>query len=219
MRILLIEDDKLLGKALFKGLRQDHAADWFRSAEEGEDALAGAQYDAIVLDINLPGMSGLQWLSSLRKRQNAVPILLLTARDTTADRIEGLDSGADDYLVKPFDFEELLARLRALTRRKPVYQPSILSLGALRLDTQNKSASRDGMPLTLSHKEFDILHLLAEHSGQYVSKERIEQSLYGWEDTIGSNTIEVHISSLRRKLGKEAIETARNLGYRIGKIL
>lgn len=215
MRILLIEDDKQLGKAIFHGLKQDHAADWFRTAEEGDDALRVTVYDAVVLDINLPGMSGLEWLARLRRARNAVPVLLLTARDTTSERVEGLDAGADDYLVKPFDFEELLARLRALSRRREAYQPSLFGYGDLTLDTTNKTAMREGVALPLSQKEFDILRLLVEHPGQCVSKERIEQNLYGWDDTVGSNTVEVHISSLRRKLGRDFIRTVRNLGYRV----
>lgn len=215
MRLLLIEDDNQLGKALYQGLKQEYATDWLRTAEEAEDALPLASYDVIILDINLPGMSGLQWLKNLRRRKNNIAVLLLTARDTTQERVEGLDSGADDYLVKPFDFEELLARIRALSRRKEQYQPAILQLADITLDTHSKTANKNGHALTLSQKEFEILRLLIERAGQYVSKETIEQKLYGWDDTIGSNTIEVHISSLRKKLGKSMIRTVRNLGYRI----
>jgi DNA-binding response OmpR family regulator len=217
MRILLIEDDAQLGKAIFQGLKQDYAADWFRTAEEGADAVHDTPYDVIVLDINLPSMSGLEWLTRLRKQQHATPILLLTACDTVQDRVTGLDCGADDYLIKPFDFEELLARIRALARRKPKFQPCILSIGELILDSINKTALYQRKQLALSQKEFDILYMLVQQAGQYVSKERMEQKLYGWDDVIGSNTIEVHISALRRKLGKEFIKTTRNLGYRIEK--
>lgn len=215
MRILLIEDDRQLGKAIHQGLKQDHAADWFRTAEEGQDAIDVTSYDVIVLDINLPGQSGLEWLAQLRRKKSNIPVLLLTARDTTQERVQGLDTGADDYLVKPFDFEELLARIRALSRRKAEFMPSVLEYGDIALNTSNKTASRNGNPLLLSQKEFEILRLLVEHAGQHVSKERIEQKLYGWDDEVGSNTVEVYISSLRRKLGKEIIRTVRNLGYRI----
>lgn len=213
MRVLLIEDDLQLGKALHHGLKQDYATDWFRSAEEGEDSLRLTTYDAIVLDINLPGMSGLEWLHSLRRRAIGTPVLLLTANDTPQERIEGLDSGADDYLTKPFDFDELMARLRALLRRRETYQSEIVIRGSLHLDIRNKTATYEGTPLGLLQKEFEILRMLAEQIGVCVSKERIENNLYGWDSTIGSNTIEVHISSLRRKLGKHHIRTIRNQGY------
>ncbi len=213
MRILLIEDDKQLGKAIHQGLKQDYAADWFRTAEEGQDALYVTSYDVIVLDINLPGQSGLEWLAQLRRKKNQVPVLLLTARDTTAERVQGLDTGADDYLVKPFDFEELLARIRALSRRKPELTPTILYWRDITINTLTKTVSRGNNLLTLSQKEFEILRLLLENAGQHISKERIEQNLYSWEYAIGSNTVEVHVSSLRRKLGKEIIRTVRNLGY------
>lgn len=216
MRILLIEDDLQLGKAIHRGLKQEYAADWFQSAEEGEDALRVSHYDVIILDINLPGMSGLQWLSALRRAECAIPVLLLTARDTVNERVAGLDAGADDYLVKPFDFDELLARIRALSRRKDVWKSETLTLGALVLNGTKKAADWQGKPIALSYKEFDILYLLAENAGHYVSKERIEQNIYGWDDTIGSNTVEVHISALRRKLGRDFIRTQRNLGYMVG---
>ncbi|NBO17740.1 MAG: response regulator [Proteobacteria bacterium] len=192
MRVLLIEDDQQLGKALYHGLKQDYATDWFRSAEEGEDALRLTSYDAIALDINLPGLSGLEWLKDLRRRGITIPVLLLTARDTTQERITGLDTGADDYLTKPFDFDELMARLRALMRRREAYQPQTILHGPLMLE---------------------ILRLLVEQAGSCVSKEIIENNLYGWDNPVGSNTIEVHISSLRRKLGKQHIKTMRSLGY------
>ncbi len=215
MRVLLIEDDRQLGRAIHQGLKQEYASDWFRTAEEGADALAVTRYDVIVLDINLPGMSGLDWLARLRRNQDAVPVLLLTARDTTQERVQGLDAGADDYLVKPFDFEELLARIRALARRREHFRPKEMIFGDLVLDIPNKSASFANKPLSLSQKEFEILRLLADHAGHFVSKEKIEQNLYGWDDSVGSNTVEVHISALRRKLGKNFIRTARNLGYKI----
>lgn len=215
MRILLIEDDNLLGKAIYHGLKQEYATDWFRTAEEGADAVQMVDYDVIVLDINLPGMSGLEWLSRLRRKHSTVPVLLLTARDTIQERVEGLDTGADDYLVKPFDFEELLARIRALVRRPKQYKASLLAFGKLMLDTHNKTIRREGVLIAVSQKEFDLLRLLIEHAGECLSKERIEQALYSWEDEIGSNTVEVYISSLRRKFGKQFIRTVRNLGYSV----
>lgn len=213
MRILLIEDDQQLGKALHHGLKQDYTADWFRSAEEGEDALPLTPYDVIVLDINLPGMSGLEWLAKLRKRAVHIPVLLLTARDTAIERVSGLDLGADDYLGKPFDFDELMARLRALMRRRESYKPELVRYGTLVLDTHNKIALLDDVSLLLSQKEFEILRLLVEQAGSCVSKEVIENNLYGWDNPVGSNTIEVHMSALRRKLGRDCIKTIRNQGY------
>lgn len=213
MRLLLIEDDLQLGKALHSGLKQEYAADWFRTAEEGQDALRLTAYDVLVLDINLPGMSGLELLHLLRQQGQSLPTLLLTARDTVSERVEGLDRGADDYLSKPFDFDELMARLRALTRRRKIYRNPQLRAGALVLDTQLKSVVDDGQPVLLIHKEFEILRLLMEQPGACVSKESIENNLYGWDNPVGSNTVEVHISALRRKLGKGRIRTVRNQGY------
>jgi two-component system response regulator QseB len=213
MRLLLIEDDAQLGKALHHGLKQEYATDWFRTAEEGADALRLSAYDVLVLDINLPGMSGLEWLRQLRLQGEHLPALLLTARDATSERVEGLDSGADDYLSKPFDFDELMARLRALTRRRAVYRAQVLRVDGLVLDLHSKTASQHGQPVPLIHKEFEILRMLMEQPGLCVSKESIENSLYGWDNPVGSNTIEVHISALRRKLGKDRIRTVRNQGY------
>lgn len=213
MRLLLIEDDPQLGKALYQGLKQEYTTDWFKSAEEGEAIFESTPYDVIVLDINLPGMSGLEWLQSLRNRKVDIPVLLLTARDTPSQRVEGLDAGADDYLIKPFDFDELLARIRALLRRKGIYQETILSYKNIAMDLDGKSVSKDGEPVSLSGKEFEILRLLLENVGRCLSKEQIEQKIYNWDDEFGSNTVEVHISGIRRKLGKDLIKTMRGIGY------
>jgi two-component system, OmpR family, response regulator QseB len=215
IRVLLIEDDALLGKAIFRGLRQDYTADWFRSAEEGAEALLATEYDVLVLDINLPVMSGLEWLGLLRKQRSPIPVLLLTAHDTTQERVAGLNAGADDYLVKPFDFEELIARIRALSRRKPLLHTTEFTYGDVIFDVTQKTVHLHSELLPVSQKEFDILYLLVQNAGAYLTKQRIEEKIYGWDDVIGSNTIEVHISSLRRKLGKEFIQTTRNLGYRV----
>lgn len=213
MRLLLIEDDKALGKAIHAGLRDEYACDWFQSAEEGEDAMRTVPYDMLVLDINLPGASGLQLLASLRKKQDTTPVLLLTARDAPAQRVEGLDAGADDYLIKPFDFEELLARIRALLRRRGHYQPSMLCVGDVEIDVSGKRVTHKGKTVALSQKEFDILHVLAEQQGRVISKEQIEQKIYDWDSEFESNTIEVHVSAIRRKLGRDLIKTIRGLGY------
>lgn len=218
MRLLLIEDDQALGKAIYTGLRQDDATDWFRTAEEGAEALKGATYDVIILDVNLPKMSGLEWLKLLRKQDSQIPVLLLTARDAVAQRVEGLNAGADDYLVKPFDFDELVARIRALGRRKGAVQDLLLSHGTLTLNLGTRMVESDGVPVLLSHKEFSILQHLLEQAGRCQSKEHIEAKLYGWDDEVGSNTVEVHVSGIRRKLGKDLIKTIRGVGYLIEKV-
>lgn len=213
MRILLIEDDYQLGKAVNEGLNQEFAADWFQSSEDGQIAVDGTNYDVIVLDINLPKMSGIDWLKQLRKHKNTIPVLLLTARDTISERVQGLDAGADDYLVKPFDFEELLARIRALSRRNNKLENPILKYKSLELDTNSKSVHLSGKLIKLSSLEFDMIHLLVKNSGRCLSKDQIEEKIYNWGDEVGSNTIEVHISAIRRKLGKDLIKTIRNVGY------
>ena len=167
----------------------------------------------MVLDITLPGMSGLDFLSLLRAKNHTIPVLLLTARDAPMQRVEGLDTGADDYLIKPFDFEELLARLRALLRRKGKYQTSIMHCKDIELDMSAKSVKKSGEPQSLSTKEFDILYLLIDNAGLCLSKQQIEEKIYDWDHEFESNTIEVHISAIRRKLGKELIKTMRGVGY------
>lgn len=213
MRLLLIEDDARLGKAIYEGLREEYACDWFKNAEDGDAAFGTVEYDIMVLDINLPGMSGLDFLTQLRKRQQTIPVLLLTARDAPSQRVEGLDCGADDYLVKPFDFEELLARLRALLRRKGKYQSTVIHYKDIELDIMSRTVSQGGETQNLSAKEFEILFLLIDNAGRCLSKEQIEQKIYDWEHEFESNTVEVHISAIRRKLGKELIKTLRGVGY------
>jgi len=217
MRLLFIEDDPQLGGALFQGLKEEYGCDWFKSAEEGASAMSIAEYDALILDINLPGMSGLQWLAQLREAKNTIPVLLLTARDTLEQRVEGLDDGADDYLVKPFDYLELLARLRALLRRKDHYQESTLSYQDIDMDMCAKTVTKSGQQINLSIKEFATLSALMENQGRCMSKELIEQKVYGFDDDFESNTIEVYISGIRKKLGKSLITTLRGIGYLINK--
>lgn len=213
MRIILIEDDDQLGHALYEGLKEEYACDWFRNAEDGQSALQTINYDVMILDINLPHMSGLDLLKHLRSTHHAVPVLLLTARDAPSQRVEGLDAGADDYLIKPFDFDELLARIRALLRRKSTYQHAVITLHQLELNLANKTVFQNGKPKRLSPKEFDILRILAENAGRCLSKSQIEEKIYDWQDEFESNTIEVHVSSIRRKLGKDIIRTLRGIGY------
>lgn len=215
MRILFIEDDYQLGNAVNEGLNQEFATDWFQSAEDGQTAIEGTQYDVIVLDINLPEMSGIDWLKSLRKAKITTPVLLLTARDTIAERVAGLDAGADDYLVKPFDFDELLARVRALSRRSEKLDNPLLEYDNIILDSNAKAVSQNGKMVSISPLEFDILYLLLKNIGRTYSKEQIAEKIYNWDDEVESNTIEVHVSSIRRKLGKNLIKTIRNVGYLI----
>ncbi|MGD9000601.1 MAG: response regulator transcription factor [Granulosicoccaceae bacterium] len=213
MRLLLIEDDPQLGKALYQGLKEEYTTDWFQNAEDGAAVIDNTPYDVLVLDVNLPGMSGLEWLRELRSKAIQIPVLLLTARDALSQRVEGLDAGADDYLVKPFDFEELLARIRALLRRKGVYQETVIRYKNIEMDLDGKTVTKDGELVAMSGKEFETLRLLLENTGRCLSKEQIEQKIYSWDDEFESNTVEVYISTIRRKLGKDLIKTMRGIGY------
>lgn len=216
MRILLVEDEPILGEGIAVGLRQTKAiVDWFRSAEEAMVVLATERFSVVVLDIGLPGMSGLQFLETLRRQGNCTPVLLLTARDTVRDRVHGLDVGADDYLVKPFDLTELNARLKALSRRATAQGHAPLALRGLEIDFAARTCSRDTMPVELSRREFAVLQVLVEHLGTVLSRQQIEQALYSWGEEVESNTVEVHIHHLRKKLGSELIRTVRGVGYAI----
>lgn len=219
MRVLLVEDNKILGDGVRAGLRQrEFVVDWVSSAEEAQDALDAAgddAYGAMVLDIGLPGISGLEFLRNLRKRKLAFPVLILTARDTVDDRVKGLDSGADDYLIKPFSIEELAARLRALTRRSQGRISSVISHGQLQLDPASHLVTLKGKKIELTPKEFAILKALLENAGRVQSRERLEEQLYGWNDELESNAVEVHIHHLRKKLGAEWVRTIRGVGYMV----
>ena len=214
MRILLIEDDPSLGATLQSWLQLDgYAVDWLQRGDQAAMALATHDYHCVLLDRGLPGLSGDAVLQSLRARQSLVPVLLITARDTLSDRVEGLDLGADDYLVKPFDLEELSARIRAALRRE-ARQPAVaLRHGAVTLDPAGKSAMLDGQLLALTAREFAVLHALMRRPGQIVSRAQLEEALYGWGEEVESNAIEVHIYNLRKKLGSGFITTVRNQGY------
>lgn len=216
MRLLLVEDDKNLGKATAEGLREIYAVDWVRSAEEAEDALATTPYTLIVLDINLPGASGLDFLAGLRKQKNNIAVLLLTARDAVRHRVEGLNSGADDYLVKPFDLDELLARCAALARRSEGQGMPVLRHADLVYEPATGHLEQAGRSISLSGRERAIFDMLMRNIDRPVSKEKIMDGIYDWSsENIESNTIEVHIAALRRKLGKETIKTIRGVGYMI----
>jgi DNA-binding response OmpR family regulator len=218
MRILLVEDDALLGDALQAGLKQaGHAVDWTRDGVSAETALATEEYAAVVLDLGLPRKDGLDVLRNLRARKRALPVLILTARDTVEDRIRGLDAGADDYLVKPFDLGELNARLRALLRRAGGQPAPVLAASGITLDPASRIVEYRGKPVELSSKEYALLQALMQQPGRALSRAQLEQHLYAWGDEIGSNTVEVYIHHLRRKLDAEAIRTLRGIGYVIAR--
>ncbi len=216
MRLLLVEDDPMIGASVQRGLRQDgHTVDWVRDGAAADLAVAAGVHELILLDLGLPGKSGLEWLAQWRARGVTLPVLILTARDAVADRVRGLDAGADDYLVKPFSLEELAARLRALGRRQGGRAAPRLELGPLSLDPATHEVSKDGQPVELSAREFALLHALMENPGVPLSRTQLEERLYGWDAEVASNAVEVHIHALRRKLGAEWIKNVRGVGYRV----
>jgi len=217
MRLLLVEDDAMIGEAVRAGLRQEgFTVDWVRAAEAGDAALKAEAYALLLLDLGLPRKSGLDWLGELRRRGERLPVLILTARDAVADRVSGLDSGADDYLVKPFDLDELSARVRALLRRQAGRAEPTLRHAELTLNPATHEATYKGEPIALSAREFALLAALLERPGAILSRAQLEQRLYGWGEEVESNAVEVHIHNLRKKLGHDTIRTVRGVGYRIG---
>ncbi len=217
MRILLVEDDPLLGDGVRAGLKlADYAVDWVRDGEAGRLALLDQTYDACVLDLGLPRRDGLSLLRELRGRGNATPVLILTARDSSADKVAGLDAGADDYLVKPFDLAELQARLRALIRRAGGAASPTLSHAGVVLDPAGKRVSLEQQVVALSAREFALLHDLLSHKNRIRSRAELEESLYAWGEETESNTVEVYIHHLRKKFGADFIRTVRGLGYVVG---
>ncbi|QQP94808.1 response regulator transcription factor [Lysobacter enzymogenes] len=217
MNILLVEDDAMLAEAVRTGLSHDGwRVDWVADARLAKTALVDHDFDAVVLDLGLPGGSGLGVLGALRNRYDATPVLIVTARDKLSERIAGLDAGADDYIVKPFQLDELCARLRAVMRRSQGRVSPVLSCGTVVLDPARRLVTRDGEPVTLSGHEFRTLTLLLERQGRVVTREQLEESVYGSSGTIESNTIAVYVHQLRRKLGEQLIVTVHGYGYRIG---
>lgn len=218
MRLLLVEDDPLLGDGLRVGLTQaGFTVDWVKTGEEADAALATDEFTLMVLDLGLPRLSGMELLRRLRRQGKSIPVLILTARDAIQDKVVGLDSGADDYLVKPVDLDELAARIRALIRRAGGRAAPVLEHGALRLDPAARSVTLDGVPVELSAREFALLQLLLENCGRVLTRTQLEQALYGWGEGVESNAVEVHIHHLRRKLGAELIKTLRGVGYVVEK--
>lgn len=218
MRILLVEDDALLGDGVCAGLRRDdNTVDWVKNGETALSAIAETQYDCVILDIGLPRMSGLEVLQHVRKSDNTVPVLILTAQDGIDDRVKGLDAGADDYVVKPFEFAELCARLRALTRRTRGKASESIRYKDINIDTSAHNVEYNGKPVELSRREYTLLIEMITNQGRVLSRQHLEQKLYSWGDEIESNTIEVYIHHLRKKLYSDLIKTVRGIGYIVAK--
>ena len=216
MRLLLVEDDKSLGEGIITALKAEgYTIDWLQDGVSALHALSSEPFDLAILDLGLPRMDGLQVLRTLRDRHHGVPVLILTARDGVSDRIAGLDAGADDYLTKPFDSAELKARLRALLRRSNGRAEPLISLRGVILDPQNQQVTMNGKIVSLSRKEFVLLHELIAQTDRVLTRDRLEQVLNGWNEDVDSNTLEVHIHHLRRKLFPELIRTLRGVGYMI----
>jgi two-component system OmpR family response regulator len=217
MRVMLVEDDPVFASALkgflkIKGFVVEHAS----NCEQARSMMSAASWDVVLLDWGLPDGEGVALLPSVRRHAREASVIMLTARDQISDRIQGLDAGADDYLVKPFDPEELLARLRAVERRKSGLGSAVVQVGRLRIDLARSSVSVDGVPVELTAREWSLLRVLGGKPDRIHSKESLIEAVYGFDDEVGSNTLEVFISHLRRKLGRESIQTLRGLGYRLG---
>lgn len=216
MRVLLAEDDVVLGNGVFTWLGlKGYAVDWFRDGREAQHAVSSADYDLILLDLGLPLVNGISLLRMLRTDNNATPVIVITARDGLHDRVGGLDAGADDYLVKPFEMEELAARMRALERRSHQRTSPMLSHGELTLDPASMAVTFHGAGVSLSPREFVVLRTLLENKGKPISRSKLENSMYAWNSEVDSNTVTVHIHNLRKKLGEEFILTRRGFGYLI----
>ena len=217
MRILLAEDDELLGVGLRAGLQQQgFEVDWVRDGQAALRELLALDYEAAVLDLGLPRLDGMEVLATLREQGRSLPVLVLTARDAVRSRIAGLDTGADDYVVKPVDLHELAARLRALVRRAHGLQQTVLQAGQVQLDPVGHVVTLAGQPVDLAQREYALLHALMRNPGRILSREQLEAQIYSWGSEVASNAVEVHVSHLRRKLGANLIDTVRGLGYRIG---
>jgi DNA-binding response OmpR family regulator len=214
MRLLLAEDDRMIGTAVRDALAQDgYVVDWMRDGLRADAALADGRYDLVLLDLGLPGKDGLEILRSLRARRQAMPVIVITARDAVESRIAGLDAGADDYIVKPFDLDELAARIRSALRRSAGRPEPDLALGDIRINLARRSVQRQGHDVTLSAREYAIVEALALRPGAILSRSQLEQRMYGWGEEVDSNAIEVHIHAIRKKLGADFIRNVRGVGY------
>jgi len=227
MRLLLVEDDRMIGESLRGALRlEGHAVDWVRDAGSAQSTLASERFDLVLLDLGLPATAapgaetepggGLTVLRALRARQDATPVIVLTARDGPGDKVAGLDAGADDYLVKPFDLDELGARIRAVARRHSGRAEPALAFGGVTLDPATRQVTHDGAPVLLSAREFAVLEALMQRPGALLSRAQLEDRLYGWGEEIESNAVSVYIHQLRRKLGADFIQNVRGVGYFVG---
>src|SRR6202044_2958015 len=218
MRVLVVEDDRMIAKGLHTALKQDgYAVDGVSDSRSAAEALRSSRFDIVLLDLGLPERDGLDVLRELRRRNDATPVIILTARDEVQNRIAGLDAGADDYIVKPFDLDEVMARMRSVLRRAAGRGDPVIQHGDLRLNPVAHTVERNGAPVNLSAHEFSVLEALLQRPGAVLSRSQLEDRLYGWDEQIGSNAVEVYIHGLRRKLGNEAIRTLRGVGYFVPK--
>lgn len=218
MRVLLVEDDRMIGEAVALALRDaSYAVDWVRDGQTAFNTLATQAYDLMLLDLGLPKRDGLEVLRGVRDKHNPVPVLVITARDTLDDRIRGLDSGADDYVLKPFEMTELLARMRAVTRRKGGVAGPVLSNGLITLDPATREVNLDGQAIALSGREFSLLMALMVRPGAILSRSDLEDRIYGWNEEVESNAVEFLIHALRKKLGATAIQNVRGMGWMVSK--
>jgi len=216
MRVLLVEDDMMIGRAMRQGLgHAGFTVDWVTDGQAAELALGNGVYDLAVLDLGLPGKDGMAVLAGLRARRDPLPVLIVTARDAVPDRVAGLNAGADDYVLKPFDLDELVARVHALLRRRAGAGSTVLECGQLSLDPLRREVHLDGQPIQLSAREFSLLEALMQRPGAVLSREQLEDAVYGWGEEVGSNAVEVHLHNLRRKLGPDRIRNVRGVGYKM----
>lgn len=214
MRLLLVEDNEALGRGLYAGLAAaGYAVDWVKDGETAISAIFSEEYDVVTLDLGLPKKSGIEVLSEIRGREKDLPVLILTAKDTVNDKIRGLDNGADDYMVKPFDLHELIARLNAITRRSKGRASSKITYKDIVINLNSHSVTKSGKHIELSPRAFDILQTLMENKGRVMSRGRLEESMYSWKDEIDSNAVEVYIYQIRKKIGSDFIKTIRGIGY------
>ena len=217
MRLLLVEDDRMIGESLRSALRQaGYAVDWVRDGRSAEGTLSSERFDLVLLDLGLPQRDGMDVLQALRARGDRTPVIVLTARDALASRVRGLDAGADDYIVKPFELDELLARIRAVVRRHAGRAEPVLTVENVTLDPAAREVRRDGVPLALSAREYAVLEALMLRPGAILSRAQLEDRLYGWGEELESNAISVYVHQLRRKLGEGYIHTVRGVGYYVG---
>jgi DNA-binding response OmpR family regulator len=216
MRLLLVEDDPMIGESIRKGLRNEgFVVDWVQDGQAAELAIDSEPYALVLLDLGLPRKDGFSVLAGLRSRRNRVPVLIITARDAVTDRVRGLDGGADDYLVKPFDLDELAARVRAVLRRQAGRAEPMVRFGALALNPVTRELTHRGEPVPVSSREFALLQALLERPGAALSRAQLEERIYGWGEEVASNSVEVHVHNLRKKLGEGVIRTVRGVGYSI----